>query len=142
MSVYGTHLVDTSAIFRLQRDPEVHEAWRQHVSAGLIVVCPAVELEVLRAVGGPREYVRVAELVRQAYGWVPMPHDVFEKSYELQEALAAESGHQGPSAVDLLIAVTARHHGLKVLHYDRDFVTIAKAADVETEWVAPPGSVN
>ncbi|GAA5764480.1 PIN domain-containing protein [Streptosporangium roseum] len=59
-----------------------------------------------------------------------------------EEMPTATSGSQGLSAADLLIAVTARHHGLKVLHYDRDFVTIAKAADVEIEWVAQPGSVN
>ncbi|OUC83014.1 hypothetical protein [Streptosporangium minutum] len=59
-----------------------------------------------------------------------------------EETPAVTSGHQGPSVVDLPIAVKARHHGLKVLHYDRDFATIAKAADVEIEWVAQPGSVN
>lgn len=105
-------------------------------------MCAVVELEVLRAAGGPRERARVAELVRQAYGWVPMPDDIFDRACELQDALAAESVHQGPSVVDLLIAVTARHHGLKVLHYDRDFATIAKSAGIEVEWVAPPGSVN
>jgi predicted nucleic acid-binding protein len=142
VSVYGTHLADTSAIFRIQRDPDVQERWSRHLSSGLVAVCPVVELEMLRAAGGQRSRTKAAMLLRRAYGWVPMPDDVFEQAEDLQNTLAAQSAHQGPSAVDLLVAVTAHSHGLKVLHYDRDYETIAKAAGIEIEWVAQPGSVS
>ncbi|MEU7989430.1 PIN domain nuclease [Streptosporangium canum] len=142
MSAFGTHLADTSAVVRIYQDAQVREHWSEHVASGLVSICPVVELEMLRAAGGKVVREQLEEVLAGTYGWVPMPDDVFRRARELQETLAATSSHQGPSAVDLLIAVTARHHGLKVLHYDRDFATIAKAADVETEWVAPPGSVN
>ncbi|MFF5208017.1 PIN domain nuclease [Streptosporangium sp. NPDC000396] len=142
MSAFGTHLADTSAVVRIYRDAEVREHWSQHVVSGLISICPVVELEMLRAAEGKVARERLDEVLSGTYGWVPMPDDAFHRARELQDTLAASSSHQGPSAVDLLIAVTARHHGLKVLHYDRDFATIAKAADIEVEWVAQPGSAN
>lgn len=36
--------------------------------------------------------------------------------------------HTTPSAIDLIIAATAAHHGLVVLHDDNDFATIAEVA--------------
>jgi predicted nucleic acid-binding protein len=39
--------------------------------------------------------------------------------------LTLKSQHRGPGPIDLLVAATAVHHGLTVLHVDNDFVTIA-----------------
>ncbi|WP_326826149.1 PIN domain nuclease [Streptosporangium sp. NBC_01756] len=142
MTTFGTYLVDTSAVVRIYRNAQVREHWTEHISSGLVAICPAVELEVLRAAGDKAARERAEGVLRGTYGWVSMPDDAFRWARDLQDTLAITSSHQGPGAVDLLIAVTARHHGLKVLHYDRDFATIAKAADIEVEWVAPPGSVN
>nr|WP_260408188.1 PIN domain-containing protein [Planomonospora venezuelensis] len=129
-------------MMRIYRDAEVRRRWAQHIAAGLIGVCPVVELEMLRAAGGRAARDRAAKVLGSTFGWVPMPEDVFRLAHELQDQLASSSAHQGPSAVDLLVAVTAQAHGLKVLHYDRDYETIAKAAGVEMEWVARPGSVS
>lgn len=41
--------------------------------------------------------------------------------------LADRGRHQCASPVDLLVAVTAQHHKLTVLHQDGDFETIARA---------------
>jgi hypothetical protein len=41
--------------------------------------------------------------------------------------------HRGASAVDLIIAATAAHHGLMVLHDDADYRTVAKHAPDLTE---------
>lgn len=142
MTAFVTHLLDTSAFFPLHRDARVREQWEPRIVAGLVAICPVVELEVLRSVGGRADHDRVAELLRSAYGRVPVPDGAFQQALRLQDRLAEVATRQGASAMDLLIAVTARHHKLKVLHYDRDFVTIAKASEVEAVWVAEPGSVN
>jgi predicted nucleic acid-binding protein len=43
----------------------------------------------------------------------------------MRRALAARSAHQGISVADYLIAVTAIHHDLTLLHDDADFGTVA-----------------
>ncbi|MEV4059318.1 hypothetical protein [Nonomuraea dietziae] len=55
----------------------------------------------------------------------------------------AKSGkHRGPSIAALLIAATAEAWELTVLHYDRDFETIAEVTQQPTEWVVPPGEAD
>ncbi len=46
--------------------------------------------------------------------------------------------------VDLLIAATAAAAGLGVLHYDRDYDTIAEHTSLSfaSVWVAPRGSIG
>lgn len=35
----------------------------------------------------------------------------------------------------------ARARGLEILHYDRDFDTIARLTEQQTRWIVPPGTV-
>ncbi|MDF2258119.1 hypothetical protein [Streptantibioticus ferralitis] len=54
-----------------------------------------------------------------------------------------ESGcHRSVPPVNLLVAVTALDHGLTLLHYDRDFETIAQHTELRTRWPAEPGSLD
>ncbi|MFI1384654.1 PIN domain-containing protein [Embleya sp. NPDC020886] len=58
-----------------------------------------------------------------------VPDSVWSESAELQRALGNSSRHESASVVDLVVAVTARHHGLTLLHLDRDFDVIAKLTE-------------
>jgi predicted nucleic acid-binding protein len=42
--------------------------------------------------------------------------------------MAKAGEHRSASAVDLMIAATAAHHGLTVLHDDADYRTVARHA--------------
>jgi predicted nucleic acid-binding protein len=42
--------------------------------------------------------------------------------------MARAGEHRSASAVDLIIAATAAHHGLAVLHDDADYRTVARHA--------------
>ncbi len=42
--------------------------------------------------------------------------------------MARAGEHRSASAVDLMIAATAAHHGLTVLHDDTDYGTVARHA--------------
>jgi predicted nucleic acid-binding protein len=42
--------------------------------------------------------------------------------------MARAGHHRSASAVDLIIAATAAHHGLTVLHDDADYRTVARHA--------------
>jgi predicted nucleic acid-binding protein len=44
----------------------------------------------------------------------------------VQRDLAKIGHHRGPSPIDILIALTAEHHRLTVLHVDDDVAAIAK----------------
>jgi predicted nucleic acid-binding protein len=51
-----------------------------------------------------------------------------EGMFHVSEPTRAEilkSQHRGPGPIDLLVAATAMHHSLTVLHIDNDFATIA-----------------
>jgi predicted nucleic acid-binding protein len=47
--------------------------------------------------------------------------------------MAQAGEHRSASAVDLIIAATAAHHGLAVLHDDADYRAVARHASDLTE---------
>jgi predicted nucleic acid-binding protein len=72
---------------------------------------------------------------------VDTPEDVWEQAAEIQEALTGQAQQRSASIPDLIVAATARARGLEVLHYDRDFDTIARFTEQPTRWIVPPGTV-
>lgn len=74
-----------------------------------------------------RDYDALEAELRMSFEIVPVPPDIFEKALDLQRDLAHHHGmwHRTPIP-DLLIACTALHHGLGVVHVDRDFERIAE----------------
>jgi predicted nucleic acid-binding protein len=55
----------------------------------------------------------------------PVPKDAWRWVETTQYKLTLKGQHRGPGPIDLLVAATAVHHRLTVLHADNDFVTIA-----------------
>lgn len=118
-------LIDTSALvpfYRGQTGPE----WEQAVGSGLVGICEPIRQEFLRAVGGQPAYYEADTLLRETFPYYPMRDSAWDATAELQDRLAAKGWHQCASPVDLLVAVTAAHHKLTVLHNDTDFETIAR----------------
>ena len=85
-----------------------------------------MEIEVLRACGGRESYREWKQVLFATFPLATEPDDVLDRARVLQATLATTSQHQGPGAIDLIIALTAVRHGMSVLHDDRDFGTIAK----------------
>jgi predicted nucleic acid-binding protein len=57
-------------------------------------------------------------------------------------ALAHRSaGSQRLPVVDYLVAATAQEMGAAVLHYDRDYDTLAEVMEFESIWLAPAGAL-
>jgi predicted nucleic acid-binding protein len=54
--------------------------------------------------------------------------------------LSATNRHRMPFQ-DALIAASAAHRHLGVLHYDGHFDTLSEVLDFESRWIAPPGSL-
>lgn len=94
---------------------------------GLLFLCPVGELEQLYSARSARDYDALEAELRMSFEIVAVPADVFKKALDLQRDLAHHHGmwHRTPIP-DLLIACTAMHHGLGVVHVDRDFERIAE----------------
>jgi hypothetical protein len=50
-------------------------------------------------------------------------------------------GTLGNRLLALIVAATARARGMEILHYDRDFDTIARFTEQPARWIVPPGTV-
>jgi predicted nucleic acid-binding protein len=95
--------------------------------AGSLFLCPVGELEQLYSARSAQDYDALEADLRDTFEIVATPPDLFERAHDLQRDLAHHHGmwHRTPIP-DLLIACTALHHGLGVVHVDRDFERIAK----------------
>jgi len=104
-------------------------ATRRHLAelAGLLYLCPVGELEQLYSSRSARDYDELKAAMHESLDIVTPPVDVFDRALGLQRDLAHHHGmwHRTPIP-DLLIAETALHHGLGVVHIDRDYERIAE----------------
>jgi predicted nucleic acid-binding protein len=95
--------------------------------AGSLYLCPVGQLEQLFSARSARDYDALDADLREAFPLVAAPADVFDRALDLQRDLAHHHGmwHRTPIP-DLLLACTALHHGLGIVHVDRDFERIAE----------------
>jgi len=118
------YLIDTSGLFRiLQSEPR--QAWSDQLAAGVIAICPIVELEFLYSARSLADRLEKQRLMRDLFGWVSMHEGAYERAEEVQQLLTETGTHRSAGPVDLLIAATAERERLTVLCDDRDFQTVA-----------------
>lgn len=118
------YLIDTSGLFRILQS-ELRKAWADELAAGVIAVCPIVELEFLYSARSLADRLDKQRLMRDVFGWVPMPEAAYDRAEEVQQLLTEIGAHRSAGPVDLLIAATAERERLTVLCDDRDFQTVA-----------------
>jgi predicted nucleic acid-binding protein len=107
----------------LQKDHR--EAWSDFLSAGVVAVCPVVELEFLFSARSLADRLRKQQLLREVFAWVPMSDRAYERAEEVQQQLTERGAHRSAGPVDLLIAATAERSGLIVLCDDADYETVS-----------------
>lgn len=129
-------ILDKSAAARSD-DTEVAAALRG--LAGTLFICPIGELEQLYSARSARDYDRLKVELHGAFPVVGAPTDIFDRALDLQRDLAHHHGmwHRTPITA-ILIAVTAIHHRLGVVHVDGDFDRIAQVRDLEARRLARP----
>jgi predicted nucleic acid-binding protein len=117
-------ILDKSAAAR-STDPRVSE----HLAelAGRLFICPVGRLEQLYSARSAEAYDALDGDLGESFEPIAAPPEVFEEALILQRDLAHHHGmwHRTPIP-DLLIACTALHHDLGVVHVDRDFDRIAE----------------
>ncbi|MHC5907079.1 PIN domain-containing protein [Streptomyces sp. S6] len=122
------YLLDTSGLVRLLRDAKLQATWHDAIDAGAIASCYAQRTEFLYSSRNRREYDEIAEMFSDLYPDVPVPKNAGRWISAVQHRMAQAGEHRSASAVDLIIAATAAHHGLTVLHDDADYRAVARHA--------------
>ena len=142
MTASVPYLVDTSAAARLLISDEHDARWGQALVSGLVALCDLTELEMLYSARSRADREAKKERLRQVFVRTPMPDGVFARARQTQELLTDQGEHRSAGPVDLLVAAVAELSGMTLLHYDRDFETIATHTGQPTSWLAEPGTAK
>jgi predicted nucleic acid-binding protein len=133
-------IIDTSAFLRAHH-PQVRENWNQAMRADRFRMLPAAQLEILLTARGGDSFDDLAEEL-SACKPAPLTTTVIRAAQDAMRTLAHRSaGAQRMPIVDYLIAAAAQHTGAAVIHYDRDYDTLAEIMEFDSIWLAPPGSL-
>ncbi|HEY2575073.1 MAG TPA: PIN domain-containing protein [Streptosporangiaceae bacterium] len=127
------YLLDTSGLVRLLSNPGLQKVWYEAVDAEAIGSCYPQRAEFLYSARSASEYDEITEMFGELYPDVSVPKNAGRWIATVQHNMARAGEHRSASAVDLIIAATAAHHGLTVLHDDADYRTVARHAPDLTE---------
>ena len=119
------YLADSSAIWRLLRDQHLGDAWAEEIDLRTIGSCAPHRAEFRRSARNVAEYEAMGEMFADLYPDVPLPKGLWSWIEAAQYQLAKAGAVRAASPLDMIICGTAAHHGLIVLHDDRDFITVA-----------------
>jgi predicted nucleic acid-binding protein len=122
------YLLDTSGLVRILGDTGLQDAWYEAIDAEAIGSCYPQRAEFLYSARDASEFGEISEMFADLYPDVSVPKNAGRWIAAVQHHMAREGEHRSASAVDLIIAATAAHHGLTVLHDDADYRTIARHA--------------
>ena len=94
---------------------------------GSLYICPMGELEQLYSARSASDYDALKRTLHDSLEILAPPLDIFDRALGLQRDLAHHHGMWHRTAIpDLLIAETALHHGVGIVHVDRDYDRIAE----------------
>ena len=129
-------LVDSSAVWRLQRQQELAEAWTDALVSGALGSCEPQRAEFRRSARNADEFDQMNQMFLDVYPDVPVAKSVWRWIDSAQHRLANAGAVRALSVVDLLVCGTAAVNGLVVLHDDADYELAARhLPDVEARRV-------
>ncbi len=132
-------VVDTSAWARANH-PEVRDPWKRALFARRLRISPLVRFEILLSARDGDGFDALAERL-SALQAAPLDTSVIRAAEHAMRALAHRSaGAQRIPIVDYLVAAAAQELGAAVIHYDRDYDTLAAVMEFESVWLAPAGT--
>lgn len=148
MSGYGQPLLLDNSAWARALDNRLSGAPRRDFDAALLGgelwTCPPTLLEMRYSARDGKVFEQLAERL-DALAHAPLAADAAARALSAQaELAAARSISHRVKPVDLLIAAVAVDAEVGVLHYDRDYDTIAQHTSLEfpSVWVAPRGSID
>jgi predicted nucleic acid-binding protein len=120
------YLIDSSALWRILRDPALRASWAETISVGVIGSCQPQRAEFRRSARDVDEYENMSEMFSSLYPDTAVPKQAWQWIESAQYRLVRTGAHRALSAVDLLVCATAALRNLVVLHDDADYRTAAK----------------
>ncbi len=148
MSGYGRALLIDHSVWARATDGRLTGAPRERFDAALAAnelwTCPPALLEMRYSARDEKAFALTAKRL-DALNHAPLTRKAAGSALTAQAALAATPGiSHRVKPVDLLIAAIAATARIGVLHYDRDYDTIAQHTPLSfaSTWVAPRGSID
>ena len=137
-----TELADTSAWTNRSKNAAVAREFNDLVTAGAIVTCEIVKLELLWSARDAVEFARLRRNL-DSLELVPVDSAAWQRATDVFESLAAEAPlhHRRVKLPDLLVAAAAERADIPVCHYDGDFELIAALTGQAVRAIAPLGSL-
>jgi len=132
------YVFDTS-IWEYTKHPLVAPDWQAALREDRLAVSPIVAFEVLYTAQNQAHF-ETLETYLDALRQMPLTRGIVRDARHALHTLSAKANHRLPFQ-DVLIAATAAHHHVGVLHYDGHFDTLSKALGFESRWAAAPGSL-
>jgi predicted nucleic acid-binding protein len=139
--VTDVYLLDKSALARVALHPPVQAALERLDDNGVLATTAVIDLEIGYSARNLAEFDSVATDRAALYQELPISRAVTDRARQVQRELVRLGQHRGPGVSDLLNAAAAEVHSAVVVHYDRDFDTIAAITGQPVEWIVPAGSV-
>jgi predicted nucleic acid-binding protein len=134
------YLLDKSAAYRAHF-AAVRQRLEPLMERGLLARCGVTDLEFGVSARSGEDHRALGRYRRDALEYLTSPDTVWDRAWQVQEALADKGLQRSVKVGDLLIAAVAEHHGISIIHYDHDFDRIAAVTGQPVEWVVPAGSV-
>lgn len=138
-------LLDNSAWARLGRGrltPERRDVVTGWIEARELATCLPFLLEAGYSARSGRDYVAMFEELK-LMPRIEIEAEVERLALDAQRELALKGHHRIPPS-DVLIAACAHQAEAGVLHYDRDYDLLSRHTSLmfESEWLAPPGTLD
>ena len=135
------YLLDKSALARVTLNPGAEAALVRLDDIGVLATSAVIDLEIGYSARNLAEFDSIVGDRAELYQDLPLTRAVADRARYVQRELVRRGQHCGPGIPDLLIAATGEIYGAIVVHYDRDFDTIAAITDQPVEWIVPAGSI-
>ncbi len=132
------YLFDTSVWLRTKH-PLIASDWEAALRNDQLAVSPIVAFEAFYDAQSQADFEhleRQLDALRQA----PLTQGIVRDARRALHDLSAKANHRLPFP-DALLAATAAHKNMTVLHYDGHFDTLSKVLGFESRWIAAPGSL-
>jgi predicted nucleic acid-binding protein len=119
-------LVDSSALWRILREPAIRAGWSDIIIDHGIGSCHPQRTEFRRSARNWADYEQMSLMFTELYPDVPLPKNTWQWVESAQYRLMRAGALRALSCVDLLICAAAARQSLVILHDDNDFVTAAQ----------------
>ncbi|CCK58674.1 Conserved protein of unknown function, possible toxin VapC6 [Mycobacterium canettii CIPT 140070010] len=94
-------LVDSSAVWRLQRQPELTEAWNSALLSGAVGSCQPQRAEFCRSARNADEFDQMSRMFGDVYPDVPVPKSVWRWIDAAQHRLARAGAVRVPCRLSI-----------------------------------------